>query len=91
MSECVSSCLGVEPGHGHITVCRPRFVQYIVRAREPYQRRYEIVGTTDSERHAYELLVETLRTHRRFRRGDVLGDEGPESYYEPSVLVEMTR
>lgn len=91
MSECTTMCLGKEPGHAHLTITRPRYIEYIVRAREPYMRRYEIIARTDSERHAYELLAELMRTTRRFKRGDILGDEGPESWYGPSVLMEMVR
>jgi hypothetical protein len=90
---CDTFCMGEGEGHGHLIITRPRFVQYVVRARERGMRRFNIVARTTSERHAYELLAEALRTGMggSYFRGDVLGDEGPESYYEPMVLVEMKR
>lgn len=89
MTECITSCLGDEDKHGHITICRPRFTQYIVRVRRPNARRYEIIGRSRSERKAYAMLAEAMR-ERKYRRGDVLGDDRG-SYYEPTMLVEMLR
>lgn len=74
-----------------ITVCRPRFVTFTVRARERGRRRYEIIGGTRSRKKAYRMLAETMEQHTRYKRGDVLGQERQPSYYEPMVLVEMIR
>lgn len=76
--------------HHHMTVSRPRYVEYIARARLPYERRYTILCRTDSRPHAYRVLAEAMHDGK-WKRGDVLGSEGPESYYEPRVLVEMTQ
>ena len=88
---CDVFCQGPSEGHGHLFICRPHFTQYIVRAHIPYMRKYEIIKRTRSRQVAFRVLAETMEATRRYNRGDVLGDEGPESYYEPTVLVEMTR
>ena len=90
MSECTTACLGKEDGHGHITLTRPRFTQYIARVRRPYEKRYTIVKRSRSRSVAYRALAEAM-LDSQWRRGDVLGDEGPESYYGPMLLVEMQR
>lgn len=91
MTACDVFCQGKGDGHGHLIVCRPRFTQYIVRAHIPYRRKYEIIKRTRSRRMAFRVLAETMADTRKYNRGDVLGDEGPESYYEPMQLAEMTR
>lgn len=88
MSDCETACLGSEEGHGHMTICRPRFRTFVVRVRMAGERRYEIVGTSRSRRKAYRMLADAMEA-KRYKRGDVLGDEGPGSYYEPTLLVEM--
>lgn len=100
MSECDLSCGLTAPrnaefygdhfSHRHIWINRPRFVQYIVRVRRRGDRRFNIVCRTDSQDHAFRELGAAM-TNGQWKRGDVLGDEGPESYYEPTVLVEMKR
>lgn len=100
MSECDTYCdlraprnaefYGDHFGHSHMWVTRPRFVQYIVRVRRPWERRYEIVCRTDSKDHAFRELGAAM-TDKKWFRGDVLGEEGPDSYYGPTVLVEMKR
>ena len=87
---CETFCQGDGEGHGHLTICRTRFTQYIVRVRLPYRQKYEIIRRTRSKRVAFRALAEAMEA-RRYKRGDVFGDEGPESYYEPTLLVEMTR
>lgn len=98
MSECDLYCEVIAPKnaefygdhfpHQHISINRPRFVTYIVRVRRLGDRRFNIVCRTDSQEHAFRELGVAM-VNRQWKRGDVLGDEGPESYYEPTVLVEM--
>lgn len=100
MSECDLYCDVTPPRnaefygdhfpHRHISINRPRFVSYIVRVRRPGNRLYDIVCSTDSKDHAFRELGAAM-ANGQWKRGDVLGDEGPESYYEPVVLVEMKR
>lgn len=90
MSECIGVCLGTEDGHGHLTLTRAKYVNYAVRVRNRGERRMTIIGETRSRRKAFRTLADAIETGKWWR-GDVLGDEGRESYYEPSVLVEMKR
>lgn len=76
--------------HSHMAISRPRFVEYIARVRRTRERRFTILTRTDSQAHAYRTLAEAMAVGD-WMRGDVLGWEGPESYYEPAVLVEMKR
>ena len=98
MSECDLYCNVTAPRnaefygdhfpHQHMSISRPRFVNYIVRVRRPWERRYEIICKTNSREHAFRELGAAM-VDRKWKRGDVLGDEGPDSWYEPSMLTEM--
>lgn len=73
-----------------LIICRPSYKTFWARVRLPYERKYQVVGKSRSRSKAYRLLAEAMETGR-YKRGDVLAEEGPESYYEPSLLVEMVR
>lgn len=37
------------------------------------------------------MLADAMLATREFNRGDVLGSEGMWSYYEPTLMIQMTR
>ena len=90
-------CTNCGAAHPHpddrtrLIIERPHFKSYIARVRRSGARRYEIVGRSRSRRKAYRMLADAMESGRYYKRGDVLADEGPGSYYEPTLLVEMTR
>jgi hypothetical protein len=76
--------------HRHMSISRPRFKEYIARVKRPGERRYTILGKSRSKRKAFRMLADAMQDFK-WKRGDVLADEGPMSYYEPALLVEMKR
>ena len=76
---------------GTVTVCFPVYKTYCVRVRAPYQKKYTILGSSRSRRKAHVMLAEAMAKSDYWSRGDVLAEEGPMSYYEPRVIVEMVK
>ncbi len=75
---------------GTMTICVPRFRYFYVRTRMPGCKNYDVLGKTRSRRKAFRLLAEAMETGK-YKRGDVLADEGDVSYYGPTQLVEMVQ
>jgi hypothetical protein len=73
-----------------LVVCWTNFDWFIVRGREPWAKKYELLGETRSQRKAYRMLADAMLSGK-YDKGDVLGTTREPSYYEPHQLVEMVK
>ena len=72
----------------HIT--SQHFDRYIARVRKRGARRYTLLPDRPIPLLAYLDLADAMAMNHDWTRGDVIGIEDM-GYYEPTVLVEMSR
>ena len=92
----MSECLHIHDDEGHDIgfVCVPERFWYVPRVHEKGARTYKVLGRpTRSLTVAFDRVRDAMLADRNhwLNRGDILADEGPESYYEPHIIYEVFR